>query len=77
MSSFKVTAKKYIGGKSSIDKKTKEVIFNSKVIDRGESVIIDFDVSPSAKRIEDAFKSQLKKMVKGSISTDFFKIERM
>jgi hypothetical protein len=87
MASFKVTAERYIGGKSEF-RKDKEgeidrdergnriIIFNSKVIDKGESVIVQSDVSPSVKTIEEAFKSQLGKTVKVCISTDFFKIER-
>jgi hypothetical protein len=87
MTSFKVTAERYIGGKSEFlrdkkgeiqvdDKRNKIIIFNSKVIDKGESVIIQSDVSPSVQAIAEAFKSQLGKSVKVCLSTDFFKIEK-
>ena len=77
MGIFKVTAERYIGGKSETDKETGKIIFNSKVIDKGESVTINSNVSPSAETIKEAFRSQLGKKVKGNPSTDFFKIQRM
>jgi hypothetical protein len=79
MALFKVTAERYIGGKTGVktDEDGKQiVIFNSKVIDKGASVTIQSDVWPSAKTITEAFKAQLGKAVKGGLSTDFFKIER-
>jgi ribosome recycling factor len=51
-------------------------IFNPKVIHKGESVTISAECSPSAKAIEEAFKNQLGRVVKGCLSTDFFTIKK-
>jgi hypothetical protein len=52
-------------------------IQSRKVIDKGESVIISSESSPSAAIISEAFREQLGKTPKGSLSTDFFTIERI
>jgi hypothetical protein len=53
------------------------VIFpNNKVIEKGESVTISAECSPSAATIDKAFREQSGKELKCSLSTDFFTIER-
>jgi hypothetical protein len=54
------------------------VIFpNNKVIEKGESVTISAECSPSAATIDWAFREQSGKTMKSSLSTDFFTIERI
>ena len=50
---------------------------NNKVIEKGESVLILSDSSPSAALITEAFSKQLGKNLKSSLSVDFFTIERI
>jgi hypothetical protein len=47
---------------------------NAKVIEKGESVTILSECSPSSASIEKAFQEQLGKKTKGNLSTDFFTI---
>jgi hypothetical protein len=54
------------------------VIFpNNKVIEKGESVTIFAECSPSAATIDKAFREQSGKTLKSSLSTDFVTIERI
>jgi hypothetical protein len=75
-----VTPKKY-RQKEKIEEKQVSVVIirfpNSKVIDKGESVCIPFECSPSAARISDAFREQLGKTLKSNVSVDFFTIQRV
>jgi hypothetical protein len=50
---------------------------NNKVVEKGESVTILSECSPPAAEIKKAFMEQLGRDVKGSLSTDFFKIEKL
>ena len=79
MKSFEVTPIKNIGGKCEIqrdkDRKIKEPVVkipNNKVIERGESVVVVSEWSPSRIQIEKAYREQLGKVIKGCLSTDFF-----
>ncbi|MDR0754135.1 MAG: hypothetical protein LBF04_01980 [Prevotellaceae bacterium] len=50
---------------------------NNKIIEKGESVIISSKSFPSAVEIGEAFRDQLGKTLKGSLSIDFFTIEKI
>jgi hypothetical protein len=52
-------------------------LLNNKVIEKGESVTILSEWSPTAAKIEKAFLENLGKKLKGGLSTDFFKIEKI
>jgi hypothetical protein len=54
------------------------IIFpNNKVIEKGESVTISSEYSPSATEIKKAFREQFGKELKSCLSTDFFTITRI
>jgi hypothetical protein len=65
--------------KQNINGKTVSVVNirfpNTKVIEKGESVTISSEYSPSTAKIEKAFREQLDKDLKSSLSTDFFTIK--
>jgi len=78
---FKVRPIRYIGGKCEFKKDEKGKlgvkIPNNKVIEKGQSVTIASEYSPSRIQIEKAYKEQLGKEIKGGLSTDFFAIEKV
>lgn len=53
------------------------ILSNNKVIEKGESVTISSEYSPSAAEIANAFRTQMGKELKSSLSTDFFIIKKM
>jgi hypothetical protein len=75
-----ITLKEYRQKEKTAEKQVSVVIIrfpNSKVIEKGESVFISCECSPSAARISDAFREQLGKTLKSNVSVDFFTIQRI
>jgi hypothetical protein len=50
---------------------------NNKVIEKGESVMISSEYSPTPAQMEEAFRNQCGKEIKSCLSTDFFTIKKV